>query len=112
MKIPLPKSKNEYPFYAFIYWIIIWAFFSLYSIVIIQSSLTPDGKYVEKTDCLKKDKESAECIEYSKPYYVAAGTEIKYTFIQQGVYIGIGVITASSFFYFFGRASFFPRGRA
>ena len=90
MKIPWPEKREEYPFFIFLYWLVIWGFLFLYSSFVIVSGLTSDGKYVEKTDCLEKD--GSGCIKYSNPYYIPVGSEMKFSLIQQGIMTGIGTI--------------------
>jgi len=76
----------EYPFYILIFWLFSWGIIFLYGTFITIASITPDGKYVEKTNCVKKEK--SECVKYSEPYYVTVGAEIYYSFISVGVITG------------------------
>lgn len=76
--INLPKKSNQYPFYIFASWIIIWAIYFTFNTFITLTNLTPDGKYVQKVD--------------TKPYYITVGAELKYNFIASGLIIGFGTI--------------------
>ncbi|MEK7551699.1 MAG: hypothetical protein AAB532_03815 [Patescibacteria group bacterium] len=76
--IKLPNKSNNYPFYIFASWIIIWVLYLIFSIFITLTNLTPDGKYVQKED--------------SKPYFVLVNSQLKYDFISSGIIIGFGVI--------------------
>ena len=93
--LPAPKNTKEYPFYILCYWIILWGILFLYTSFVTFSSVTSDGKYVEKTDCIDKSSNST-CNKHSDPYYVPVGTELIYTFIPQGIGVGVFVIVGGS----------------
>ncbi len=86
-----PNKTSQYPIFILMYWLIIWGAFLIYQTFVIISSLTPDGKHVEKVECLTVDR-----VQKCDKYYISVGGEVKYSFIQSGVVIGWAVIIGGS----------------
>lgn len=102
MVLPSPKRASDYPYYIVGYWFLIWGVLFLYSVVSFMFSATPDGKYVEKRDCIEsapagRYDEQEECIEWSEPYYISFGEAVKDSFRMKGIIVGLAALTIGGY---------------
>ncbi|HVT01425.1 MAG TPA: hypothetical protein VHE53_04305 [Patescibacteria group bacterium] len=88
MKIIQPKHKSDVPWFVLLYWFVITIIIMLYTYLTFIPALTPDHKFIERTDCLVEG-HSNKCLKYSQSYYVPLKSELYSVFIQAGIITGV-----------------------
>jgi hypothetical protein len=75
--------------------------FFLLQVLSILLHTTSSGKFVEKRDCLREVElgyANYVCDEYSEPYYVPVGIELKGKFYATGTFTGLAFLLVGGYF--------------
>ncbi len=71
----------------------------IYTYITFLPALTPNKKFIERTDCLNLNK-SGECLRYSDSYFVPLDSQMYVVLIQSGIITGVLTIGIGSFLAF------------